>query len=304
MSDTKNFQSTIKSTDTEEHIDLFFYRPIGYQWARFFRKLGVTPNTVTILSIFLGVASGVCFGFNDLKINIIGILLLIWANMYDSTDGQLARMTGQTTPLGRILDGASSDFWFVAIYAAIAIRLMPEWGIWIWLVVAVAGLYSHTRQSRVADYYRQIHLFFLKGKEGSEMDDASVQVDIYRKMTWKEQPVEKLFQFFYVNYTKEQEKATPCFQHFKAALRQRYPDKLPELLRADFRKGSLPLMKYCNFLTFNWRSFTLFASVLAGKLWIYPVVEITVFEVVCLYMRYQHEKLCREMLDKLDTYQL
>ena len=33
------FKSTLKSSDTEEHIDIYFYRPIGYQWARFFRML-------------------------------------------------------------------------------------------------------------------------------------------------------------------------------------------------------------------------------------------------------------------------
>ena len=25
------FKSTLKSSDTEEHIDIYFYRPIGYQ---------------------------------------------------------------------------------------------------------------------------------------------------------------------------------------------------------------------------------------------------------------------------------
>lgn len=91
----KGYRSTLKSSDTEEHIDIYFYRPMGYAWALLFQKLGVSPNTVTILSIFLGVGAGIMFGFNDLKLNAIGILLLIWANTYDSCDGQLARMTGK-----------------------------------------------------------------------------------------------------------------------------------------------------------------------------------------------------------------
>ena len=95
----QEYQASLKSADTEEHIDIYFYRPIGYQWARFFRMLHVTPNVVTILSIFLGVGAGICFGFNDLKINIVGILLLVWANMYDSCDGQLARLTNQKSAL-------------------------------------------------------------------------------------------------------------------------------------------------------------------------------------------------------------
>ena len=81
----QEFKASLKSADTEEHIDIYFYRPIGYQWARFFRMLHVTPNVVTILSIFLGVGAGICFYFDDLAINILGIFLLIWANVYDSS---------------------------------------------------------------------------------------------------------------------------------------------------------------------------------------------------------------------------
>ena len=296
------FKSTLKSADTEEHIDIYFYRPLGYQWARLFRRLGVTPNAVTIMSIFLGVGAGVCFGSDSLKINILGILLLVWANTYDSCDGQLARLTGQKSALGRILDGAAGDFWFIAIYVAIAIRLTPVWGVWIWVLCVVSGFGCHSRQCRLADYYRQIHLFFLKGKEGSEMDDAARQVELYRQMTWRGEPLQKLFQFFYVNYTRGQERETPCFQRFKAALRERFPEQLPERLRADFRRGSLPLMKYCNFLTFNWRSITLFASLLVGLPWLYPAVEVVVFTAVYVYTRRRHERLCREMLASIDKY--
>lgn len=291
----QEFQASLKSADTEEHIDIYFYRPIGYQWARFFRMLHVTPNVVTILSIFLGVGAGICFGFDDLTINIVGILLLIWANMYDSCDGQLARLTNQKSALGRILDGAAGDFWFISIYVAICIRLMPELGWWIWLLCAVSGLLCHATQCRLADYYRQIHLFFLKGKEGSELDDASKQVEIYNEMKWGKQPLQKLFQFFYKNYTKGQEKDTPQFQIFKTTLREKYPQQLPDELRADFRKGSLPLMKYANILTFNWRSITLFVSILLGKPVLYPIVEITVFTLIYIYMRSRHEKLCKQL---------
>lgn len=291
----QEYQATLKSADTEEHIDIYFYRPIGYQWARFFRMLHVTPNVVTILSIFLGVGAGICFGFDDMTVNVIGILLLIWANMYDSCDGQLARMTNQKSALGRILDGAAGDFWFISIYVAIAVRLMPELGWKIWALCAASGLLCHSPQSRLADYYRQIHLFFLKGKEGSELDDANKQVEIYKQMSWSKEPIQKLFQFFYKNYTKGQEGDTPQFQLLKATLRSQYPQQLPEQLRADFRRGSLPLMKYANILTFNWRSITLFAAILLGKPILYPIVEIIVFSLIFIYMRHEHEKLCKQI---------
>ena len=94
MTQPVTLQDTLKSKDTEEWIDLVFYRPMGYYWALFFKKINVSPNTVTILSIFLGVAAGALFYDTNLWLNIGGMLLLILANTYDSTDGQLARMTG------------------------------------------------------------------------------------------------------------------------------------------------------------------------------------------------------------------
>ena len=112
-------EATLKSMDTEETIDLWFYRPIGYRWALLFQKLGITPNVVTIASIFIGIAAGVLFYFDDLVYNVIGMLLLVWANSYDSADGQLARMTGQYSRLGRILDGLSGDLWFITIYISL-----------------------------------------------------------------------------------------------------------------------------------------------------------------------------------------
>ena len=90
----KGLEASFKSMDTEEFLDIHFNRPIGYVWALFFQRLGVHPNVVTILSIILGVAAGIMFYYPDMKHTIIGILLLMWANHYDSCDVQFGRMTG------------------------------------------------------------------------------------------------------------------------------------------------------------------------------------------------------------------
>ena len=92
----EEIQQTLKSNDTEEWLDTVWTRPIGYQWARFFDTLNVHPNTVTILSMIIGVASAYFFvhgsfrteGMEGLLYNIVGVLLLAWANFYDSADGQ------------------------------------------------------------------------------------------------------------------------------------------------------------------------------------------------------------------------
>lgn len=292
-------ESTLKSGDTEEWLDIHFTRPLGFLWARFFNAFNVHPNVVTILSIILGVAAGVCFYFDDLLLTVIGILLLVWANLYDSADGQLARMTGKKTRWGRILDGFAGDVWFFTIYAAICLCLMPQWGVWIWLLCAFAGFVCHGKQCALADYYRNIHLYFLKGESGSELDNSAKLTAEFRSLTWSKDFSWKLFLFFYRNYTRSQEQLTPSFQKLKKQLDAKFGRAIPKDVREEFRAGSLPLMKWANISTFNTRAIVLYISLLVGQPWIYPVFEVTVMNGILFYMRAKHEALCRRMMAKI-----
>ena len=285
-------EASLKSLDTEEFIDIHVYRPIGYQWALFFKRLGITPNTVTVASIFLGVAAGILFYFEDIKMTLCGIFLLIWANSYDSADGQLARLTGQKSEIGRILDGV------ITIYACICLRLTPEWGIWIWLLAAITGLF-HSKQAAMADYYRNIHLFFLKGKAGSELDNSVQQKELFKSLSWKNDFVRKLFIFFYKNYTASQEQLTPKFQLLFNSIKEKYGDNIPQTFRDEFRTLSKPLMKYTNILSFNTRVIALFISLLIDEPWIYFVFELTVLNILLVYMIMSHESFCSRLNKKI-----
>ena len=298
MEQKPTLESTLKSLDTEEFIDIHFYRPIGYRWALLFNKMGVSPNAVTIASIVIGVAAGICYYPTDLAINILGMLLLVWANSYDSADGQLARMTGKKTPLGRILDGAAGDIWFITIYAAICLRLTPQWGIWIWVLAAITGFF-HSKQAAMADYYRNVHLLFLKGKSGSELSYSPHLKEHYREMSWRREFIYKLFETFYINYTVGQEQLTPQFQRLLNKIRTQYAGQAPESFRVAFREKSLPLMKYTNMLSFNTRVIALFISLLIDLPWVYFLFEMTVLNAMLVYMIYTHEQFCKRFMDEL-----
>ena len=61
---SESYLNSLKSLDTEEHIDLAFYRPIGYMWACIAARLCISPNAITVAAIFLGLGAGVAFYFN------------------------------------------------------------------------------------------------------------------------------------------------------------------------------------------------------------------------------------------------
>jgi len=294
----------MKSEDTEEWLDVYFTRPIGLAFALLWNKFDIHPNVITIFSIFLGIGAGWMFHYTDLWSNVCGMLLLMFANFCDSTDGQMARLTGKKTLIGRMLDGFSGDLWFLSIYIAFVVRLWDQpipgttihWGAWILLLGALAGFLSHSPQASLADYYRQIHLFFLLGKEGSELDNYRQQRAHYESLP-KTDRLARVFFYNYANYCKGQEKRTPLFQQFFAkwnALAQ--PD---ETVRQQFLAGSRPLMKYCNMLSFNLRAICLYATALNDCPWLYFVFEITVFNLMYVYMHRSHEQLSKRLADQL-----
>ena len=236
------------------------------------------------------------------------MLLLIWANWYDCADGQLARMTGQKTLIGRILDGFAGDVWFFSIYFFLCLRLTfqpapwgTEWGIWIWLLSAYSGFHCHARQCALADYYRNIHLYFEKGKEGCELDSYAQQKALMLSLPWNgKEWFHKIYLFFYANYTRGQEQMTPKFQQFYRLMQQRYPAGPPPALRQKFRNASRPLMKYANILTFDTRVIVLFLSLFAGQPWLFLAFEIIVLEALRFYTRHVHESFCEQFTKEIE----
>ena len=324
----EEFKKTLKSSETEDWLDLHFVRPFCYYWALLFARLDIHPNTVTILSMFIGAGSAIFFGcasfyyngMEGLMFNIIAILMLCLADIFDCTDGQLARMTGKKSKLGRILDGLAGFTWFIPIYHAMIYRFYlhhdlefqwlgiedtPENALIVtgiaYIIGVIVGFMGTGGQQRLADYYIQVHLFFLKGEKGSELDNSKRQQEIYDQMDETTPAVERYFQKTYIDYTKKQEASTPQFQRLLDKLRSKFGslDAIPQEVREEFRQHSLPVIKWNGLLTFNFRSFWLFLFCLLDVPVIYFIWEIVGMGLLYLYVNHRHEAFCRKMADKL-----
>ena len=320
--------STLKSSETEDWLDYHVVRPFSYLWACLFAKLDIHPNTVTIWSMIIGAGSCLLFahgcyyyeGMEGLIYNLIAVVLLCFADVLDCTDGQLARMTGKKSPLGRILDGAAGFVWFVPIYLGLVYRFYfhhdLEFG---WLGIEntpentmiatgivlvlslISGFVGLSGQQRLADYYIQIHLFFLKGEKGSELDNSARQQEIYNQMPWKNNLIYKLFQKSYVGYTQKQESAPPEFQKMMKLMKEKYGtvNQMPEALRHEFHEQSLSLIKINGLLTFNFRTAWFFLFCLLDV----PVMNF-LFEIICMsllawYVNHRYEMLSRRIAQKM-----
>ncbi len=95
---------------------LVFFRPISKKLSRFFVKTSITPNQVSVLSVTLGVISGVFLFFGY---NYISAIFLYFSFVFDCVDGELARLREHFTKLGfwmeAVLDRIPDIFPFFAM---------------------------------------------------------------------------------------------------------------------------------------------------------------------------------------------
>lgn len=289
------YLSSLKSLETENYIDRVFYRPIGFKIAWALRNTGITPNTITIISIVVGMAGAWLFYYPSIGMTLLGILGLVSANILDCVDGQLARLTGIKSKIGRILDGMAGDLWFFTLYTAIALRMYHATGHWIFIVGAVLSMLSHLTQAAMTDLYKTFHLWVIGGKNGKEFESYST---IKARVDAMPSGLPKILNYFYSYYTLMQAKLSPSLQKLVERLSL---NAFTEEESLGFRQGSMLIQKLLNLLTFNGRTLALFISALAGFPWFYLVYEILFLNIVLLVSRAQHETLCKIYLEKLNN---
>lgn len=292
-------ESTYKNRDVEEILDRLFYRPIGYAMARLSRVLALSPNMITLVSIVVGVSAGRFFYYPDLGANLIGMILLVTAEALDSADGQLARMTGHYSQLGRILDGMAGNLMFLSIYGHLCARIIQSGGpVWIVLVTLASAL-SHSFQCAAADYYRNAYLWFVHGEDRSELEDSGGVRDAYRRIVWRHNPVKKLFLRIYLNYTRQQESLTGTFRDLFVETKSRFGAGLPNWLQAEYARRNKPLLKYYNLVTTNTRMIALFVALLVGVPVAYLLFELFVLNSVLVYVTFRQHRVNRLLLASL-----
>lgn len=297
-----DLRASRKSQTTEDPMDKYFTEPVGMIFARLFMKLHWTPNMVTILSGIIGLVGGFFFYPKNFWLNLIGVLLEVFATILDATDGQMARIMHKQSRLGRVLDGVASGVADVCMYLALGFRMMTDnipftdtpWGFWIWPLLAVTGLIFHVRQDQMADYFRNLHLFFEKSQHGHEFERSS---EVREKANKATRFMEKFYLKGYLGYTLCQEKSTPKVQALMEKIDENNGEYSEEL-RTDFLGMSSKYILLTNLLTINLRAYTMYILVLVGLPIFYCPFEILVLGAMQLFMVNRYEMIAQTLKKK------
>jgi len=288
--------STYKSKDTEEILDRLFYRPFGYIMAVISQKLGFTPNVITITSIIFGVSAGRLFYYNDIFLNILGVIFFIIAEAMDSADGQLARMTNIHSRYGKILDGVAGNFMFISIYLHLCARFVLNGGTpWIFLIAIISGL-SHSYQSAMSEYYRNFYLHFVY--EGNVIiDGVKDLIERYKNLSWLKNFGKKFLLRTYINYTRQQESLSKSIRILYKNIQANFNGTVPDWFKQEYRKINKPLLKYGNILTTNTRVFVLFFTIFYADVLYYFLFELIVLNLLLIYYVLRHEHTSKKLLE-------
>lgn len=243
-----------KGAAVEEWVDLRFFRPIGIRIARVLLPTGISADQVTLWSLLIGLVAGHLFLYRDPWVNAIGFALFIVSDVFDSVDGQLARLRGVSTRLGRTLDGLGDHLRFVNLYVHLAIRLALAGSPWHVLLLAVAAALSHSFQSSAVDFIRNAYLSVGEGRGEVDLPDDLPAVE---KGTW----LERFGAWAYAGYVRRQLWLFPRTDELLRMLRR---VEVAESFRAAYRERQQPLLALCSWLGQNARFGLLGLAAIAG----------------------------------------
>jgi phosphatidylglycerophosphate synthase len=269
-----------KGPVVEEWADRKFFRPVGWRIANALLPTRVSPDAVTLGSLVLGVLAGHLFWYRGAWINAAGVLLFILSDILDSADGQLARLRGTSTRMGRTLDGLADAGRFLSLYGHLAARLyVGGWG-WQGVVLALAALLSHSYQAAAADFIRQAYLYFAVGS-GSELDipgqAANDDPSIWgRIMAW-----------IYGDYVRRQAWLFPRTMRLARALSGR---EVPASVRESWAERQRWVVRSCAWIAQNIRFLLLTLTVVPHWPAAYCWIVVGPLNVVLLILIVAHER--------------
>jgi CDP-L-myo-inositol myo-inositolphosphotransferase len=145
--------------------DAFFARiinrPISLLMTRFFLRLGIPPNSLSIICLAIGLVSGGLIARGGYLHSLLGAFLFEFASIFDGCDGEIARLTFRTSKLGGFLDMVGDAVIFVMFFLCLPIGLYRGSHRPVWLILGVLALVS------MGAFYLQLAAFMKKAKLGN-----------------------------------------------------------------------------------------------------------------------------------------
>lgn len=206
MSIYSEYKRSLKIIEVEEFFDLFFYRPLAFLVVKALYYTSLTPNQVTFIAVIFGIIGSVLMGMG-VEWFIPAAVCFVLFDVFDCSDGMLARLKGNGTRFGRVVDGFGDYTTSTAMYLGIGVSFACNSDnplLW-WGLLLLCAM-SEMAQSVALDYYRTRYLDIIKNQNNTNYDDEMLElIDEFEKLKkQKGQLLTKMIIYAYINYYKLQ----------------------------------------------------------------------------------------------------
>lgn len=149
--------------ELEDALNRYLYHPAAARLARLLAPTGVTPNAVSVAGGLMIWAAAWAYTQLSWPLSVaLGLLFHCLWHVVDGADGDLARLTGKSSPFGEMVDGACDYAGHSLLYVGLAAVLDDQLGIWSWLL-GLAAAASHGLQTNHAETQRRTYLWWVYG---------------------------------------------------------------------------------------------------------------------------------------------
>ncbi len=110
-----------------------------FSWV--FCNLKISPNFISIAGVVLSFSAIFLLNSSSIELNMIALLIFFSKNVFDYTDGYVARAQNKTSKFGAFLDEWSGEFTTLCIYISIPIYVYNKLGSNLFLYICLALLF-------------------------------------------------------------------------------------------------------------------------------------------------------------------
>lgn len=250
--------------ELQDGLNYYLYHPLAWKLARLLARTPLTPNMVSVIGGCCVVAAAVAYAQPGWPLPaLLGMLLHMTWHVVDGADGDLARMTGRSSPIGEMVDGLCDYISHIVLYLVLGWLLAggmnpsawPTAHPWLWMWAA--GL-SHIVQSNHVEVQRRQYQWWVYGTTWIRMNHSADSAT-----------GRSIFGGIVSVYLALATGLTPHALKIDAAVEAAKDDPARlEAIRAAVRAEAPPLLALCKVLGPNPRAIVLGLAMVAGSpLW-------------------------------------
>lgn len=276
-----------RAREMQDALNYHLYHPLAWRLARLLAPTPITPNMVSVLGGLCVVAAGFVYvlgagwGLVWPWGPLLGLVLHMTWHVVDGADGDLARITGKTSPLGELVDGICDYAGHVVLYVLLALLLTGDIGAgWAWFWTLAAGA-AHVAQANFVEVQRRFYQYWTYGTpwlNNATQADAALFRD-RRGVSW-------ILRGFVAGYLRLASGMSPNALKIDAAVSAAMPGgAAPDAarlaaIRAEVAREQRPLLVFLRWLGPNPRALVLGAAMLAGSPLYYFVYQTVVLNLL------------------------